>query len=228
VPTSIAILLPVLNRPHRVKALLRSLRDADEEGITTNPVFVCSDGDTRQIAAVKAAGLEPLILYSPGRGEYARKTNLATQTIEDEWLFMGADDLHFHPGWAPACLDEHERTGCLVIGTNDLGNSAVMAGRHSTHSLVHRDYLAFGTIDEPGKLLCDRYDHNSVDVEFWETAKARGQAAFAADAHVEHLHRLWGKASFDATYRKGTRNATADKRLYLQRRRLWARQVAVK
>lgn len=227
-PTAVAILIPVLNRPGRVQPLIESIREADEPGIKTRPVFVCSDGDRAEIRAVETAGLEPLILHRPGKCEYARKINLGAAATDEPWVFLGADDLRFHPGWARAALIEHDRTGCLVVGTNDLGNPAVKAGRHATHSLVHRDYLAHGTIDEPGLLLHEGYDHNSVDVEFVETARVRGQFVFAADSHVEHLHRLWGKAPFDQTYRKGMRTATADKRLFQQRRKLWTRRAAIR
>jgi hypothetical protein len=46
-----------------------------------------------------------------------------------------------------------------------------MAGRHSTHSLVTRDYVErFGTIDEAGVVLHEGYPHEFVDDEFVQTA----------------------------------------------------------
>ncbi len=226
--TSIAIIVPVLGRPHRVAPLLESLRASDEPGIDTHPVFVCSAGDNAQIEAVRRAALEPLVLSPPGKCEYARKINLAVTSTDEEWLFLGADDLNFHPGWARAALDLHAQTGKLVIGTNDIGNPTVIRGDHATHSLVHRDYVKLGTIDDPTRLLHEGYDHNAVDVEFVGTAKARDQFAFCASSVVEHLHRLWGKAPMDRVYAKGMRNAVQDRRLYARRRVLWERRVGAR
>ncbi len=222
--TEIAVLVPCLMRPHRVQLLIDSLRAADEPGIETRPVFICSAGDRTEIVACEKAGVSYLTLTKPGRSEFARKINLGIASSHEEWVFVGADDIYFHPGWAREALAVYEETGCLFIGTNDLGNPAVKAGRHATHFLVHRDYIALGTVDDRTKFLCELYDHNSVDVEAVETAKARGAFAFAEKSHVEHLHRLWGKATYDQTYRKGMRNALADRRLCERRRRLWLRE----
>ena len=41
-----------------------------------------------------------------------------------------------------------------MVGTNDLTNKRTIRGRHSTHSLVTRDYADLGTIDgQPGPLF---------------------------------------------------------------------------
>lgn len=110
-----------------------------------------------------------------------------------------------------------------VVGTNDMGNSRVIAGNHSTHPLVHRDYLACGTVDEVGIVLHEGYQHQFADDEFVQTAKVRRVYAHAFDAFVEHLHPNWGKGRDDATYRRGQAGFSADKRLYDQRCAMWLR-----
>jgi hypothetical protein len=229
---SVAIVVPVLGRPDRVAPLVRSLDESvaaeRRDGWQVELVFVCSPDDELEVAAVRAAGLEPLFAPWPaGRGDYARKINHAANLTDATWIFTGADDLRFLPGWLRAAISVHIRTGALVIGTNDLGNPAVMRGQHATHSLVHRDYLEHGTIDEPGVLLHEGYGHCWVDNEFVETARARGVFAFAKGSQVEHLHPIWHKAADDVTYRRGQESYRTDQRLFVRRRQLWARRTRV-
>lgn len=222
-----AVLVPVLKRPHLVKPLIdaleRSVVQERLEGWHVELVFVCTPGDRKQIAAVRLAGLEPLVVAWPaGAGDYARKINHAASACDATWLLTGADDLRFHSGWLRACVSRHIETGALVIGTNDLHNPTVVRGITATHLLVHRDYLARGTIDEPGRIFHEGYDHNCVDSEAVETAKVRGMFAFARDAHVEHLHHSFRQAPDDATYRKGRALHRQDRVLFAKRRRLWS------
>lgn len=225
--TSVVVLVPVLDRPRLIRPLLESLETSAVrergEGWTVRALFIATPGDRRELLELERVGADHVIapFAANARGQYARKINHGVEVTDETWMLLAADDLRFHPGWLRSAIDAHIQTGALVIGTNDLGNATVIRGDHATHSLVHRHYVAQGTVDTPGVLLHDGYDHNSVDVEFVETAKARHEFAFAADSHVEHLHRLWGKSQMDATYRKGLRNATADRRLMLSRRRLW-------
>ncbi len=231
--TSVDILIPVLRRPGNVAPLIQSLtastENEREQGWTVNPVFVCSAGDRNQIEAVHRENLEPLIDDRGGdaQHQYPVKINLAAAASSAEWLLLAADDLRFHDDWLNAAILVHEQTGALVVGTQDRGNDLVKRGLHSTHTLVHATYLEQGTIDEPGKLLCDEYDHNAVDVEFCETAMSRGVWAFAHRSVIEHRHPLWDRRiKRDQTYQKGIRGSLRDRQLLYQRRRLWARVPA--
>lgn len=222
-PTSLAILVPVLGRPHRVAPLVESAAAATPRA---RLVFLCTPGDDEQIAAVEDAGQEPTVVDWPaGRGDYARKMNHGFVAATERWVFLGADDLSFHLGWFEACLDV-ARKGICVVGTNDLGNARVVAGHHSTHTLVRRDYLECGTADEDGVILCELYDHQFVDDEFVRTARARGTFVSATRAIVEHLHPDWGKGAEDATYRKARAGFAGDRRLFESRRHLWERRNA--
>jgi hypothetical protein len=134
---------------------------------------------------------------------------------------MGACDLRFHAGWIEAAVAELG-PGIGVVGTNDLGSKRVIAGNHSTHSLVTRDYVdRFGTIDRPGIALHEGYLHEFVDDEFVQTAMHRNAFAFAFDAHVEHLHPAWGKAPSDRSYEQAPFRMRMGRKLYRQRQHLW-------
>jgi hypothetical protein len=159
-------------------------------------------------------------------GGYARKVNQAADAIMADWYLTGADDLRFHPGWLRAAIDRHAKTGALVIGTNDLHNPSVVRGMYATHLLVHRDYMARGTWDEPGKILHEGYHHNCVDTELVETAKVRGTYAFARESHIEHLHPIFKGAPDDSTYRLGRAHHAEDKALLRERRKMWTRTPA--
>jgi hypothetical protein len=223
----VEVLVPVLDRPHRIAPFGASLRASLTDPVRkpsdqVRTLFLCTEGDKAELAELRAQGARYAVLPGERRpGDYARKINLGVRSNGADWFFLAADDLAFQPGWLEACLAVHEQTGALVIGTADLGNPMVRLGMHSTHTLVHRDYLEQGTIDDPTRLLHEGYDHNCVDVEFVETAMWRQVWAFAAEARVEHLHPLWRKAQTDGTYRLGQTSHLADMQLLRARWHLW-------
>lgn len=215
------IAIPVLGRPHRAAAVYESIVRATD--VPYRVVFICSPADDAQRAACAATGAEIIdVSWAPGPGDWAKKINAAYARSTEEWLFLGADDLCFCDGWAGTAIDVGicERAG--VVGMNDGGNPRVRAGLHSTHPLVRRSYIdKHGTIDRPRQVLCEEYDHQYCDDELVETAKARGQWAFAWDAEVEHLHPYFGKSAMDETYKKALAKTYDDAALFERRRALW-------
>lgn len=213
---SVAIIVPVLGRPQRVVPTIESVAAA-----TPGPyrlLFVAGENDRAELAALEAAGADTLIV-PPDRRSWARKINDGYRATGEDWVFTGADDLEFRPGWFERALAwADETTG--VIGTNDLWNPRVMTGAHSTHSLVRRSYAdEQGTIDQPGLILYEGYPHQFADDELVQTAMARGAYAHAFDAIVRHLRPA---RADDDTYRIGEESHRAGKRLFLARRGLWA------
>jgi glycosyltransferase involved in cell wall biosynthesis len=207
----------MLGRPHRVRPVA--------ESATTDPrvrlLFLCSPDDLEVRTEIDAAGYDHHVVAGPFPGDYARKINVGYQVTTDPLLFLAADDLLFHPGWLEAALAVLG-PGIGVVGTNDLGSRRVMAGEHSTHSLVTRAYAdEFGTIDQPGLVLCEEYPHEYVDDELVQTAMFRGAWAFAADSHVEHLHPNWSKAPMDALYAGQRDRMRLGHRVYQRRRHMW-------
>jgi glycosyltransferase involved in cell wall biosynthesis len=223
-PADVVVLVPVLRRPHRVQPLVQSIRAATER---CDILFIATDGDHEEIEAVQvAAKVCPFVSFEvidPNPvGDYAYKINRAYQITENPYLFFGADDLHFHPGWLPAALGAMAEPGVGVVGTQDLANRRVLKGLHATHSLVSREYIdECGTIDEHGKALHEGYAHEFVDDEFVQTAIFRGAFVFAEDSIVEHLHPCVRKAPLDDLYRAEPHRMQQGRVLFNRRRPLW-------
>lgn len=215
----ILIVVPVLRRPHRVRMLLDSIEENTPEPHRT--LFVCSPEDREEIAAVDEAGAEHIETPDHRQhGDFARKINLAYRSTAEPLLFLGADDLKFHPGWVPKALARLTE-GIGVVGTNDLTNRRTRR-THSTHSLVTREYVEnFGTIDEPNQVLHEGYWHNFVDDELVGTAQHRGAYAHARDCYVEHLHPMGQKAPDDEVYALGISGFDRDRRLFQRRAAQW-------
>lgn len=211
---TVAILVPVLGRPHRVSPLLTSIR-----ATTPAPhrvLFIASPDDEDEISAIRAAGGEHIAVD----GNYAVKINSAVERTTEPLLFLGADDLHFHEGWLEAAAAKLTDT-IGVVGTQDLCNGRVIAGQHATHSLLARWYAELGTIDgQPGP-LCELYPHEYVDDELVATAKARAAWAFAHDSVVEHLHPDVGKAPMDRLYAARRRRMRQGWWIFEERKHLW-------
>lgn len=215
------IVIPVLGRPERVAPLLESLRGSQRDA-ELRPLFIATEGDRREIAALEAAEGAPFeVLLGPRRpGDYARKINMGVAVTTEHWIFTAADDLCFCPGWADEAIRVARARRKRVVGTNDMGNRRTITGQHSTHTLVHRSYVELGTVDEPGKLLHEGYDHNFVDDEFIQTATLRREYVAAKHSHVEHLHPAWGKGEGDRTYTLGMERFEQDRAHFRARQRL--------
>lgn len=211
------IIVPVLRRPHRVAPLLHSIRQATPE--PHRVLFGCTDGDQAEIAAVDKAGADRFTIPW-ARGDYARKINHGYRDSTEPVMFLAADDLHFHPGWLTACLDQLD-PGVGVVGTNDLTNRRTATG-HSTHTLVTRAYAdEHGTVDGPGEVLHEGYWHEFCDDELVVTARHRDAYRHAPHALVEHLHPMAGKAPMDDLYAEQADRMRAGRKLYQRRQPLW-------
>lgn len=213
--TALAILIPALRRPQNVEPLVRSIHETTPD--PWRAVFICDPTDFPQQHAAYDAGCDVMLIP----GNYAQKINAGVRVSDEPLIFLGADDLRFHPSWLEAATAKLT-DGIGVVGTNDLGNPRVIAGHHATHSLVTREYAERGTIDEPGKLLHEGYPHEFVDDEFIATARKRNAFAMAPDSIVEHLHPHWGKGPTDALYEAHRQRMRAGARIFRRRRLLWA------
>lgn len=222
----VVVVVPVLARPHRVGPFLESIAAATPPIVRV--VFAATAGDAMVDAVVAhadGAGVPvSLEVLAPNRiGDYARKVNFVYSRTTEPFLFLGADDLHFHHGWLEAAMAEMVDPGIGVVGTQDLApTERARTGQHATHCLIRRAYIdAYGTIDEEDKILHEGYPHEYVDDELVGTAKARNAWAFAHGSIVEHLHPSWGKAPADALYRAQRRRMADGARIYRRRSALW-------
>jgi hypothetical protein len=218
----IALLVPVLGRPHQIKPVFDSITSATST--EHRVIFICSPRASDQVGHDACRAIPEAITitvpWEPGRSDYALKLEAGFDQTDEEWLFQGATDLVFYAGWDVQALAVARQSKCGVIGTNDLGNPLVKRGRHSTHTLFTRDYIETygGTADNSGRIFSTAYDHQWTDSEFIETATLRRQFAFARRSIVEHLHPHWGKGDMDETYEKAHRATTEDQRLFMRRR----------
>jgi hypothetical protein len=214
--TDIAVIVPVLRRPHRAAPFMESLSRQDA---TVYAVADEMDVET-QSAWISA---KANVLWSP-RTTFPEKVNYAYSITEEPWLFLTGDDVTFHPGWAEELLRVASTTGAQVVGSNDLANPRSEDGSHSPHMLISRQYIADrgASWDGPGVVCHEGYRHMFVDDEIVTVAKQRGVFAFAKDAVVEHLHPVVEKAEVDATYRLGWSYAEVDKSRCAERMREYA------
>jgi hypothetical protein len=227
--SDIVVLVPTLGRAGRMENVARNIRDATED-VPHDIVFVVEehDQDSCSVAARLASDGLAGWCVNQRKGNYAGAINTAYHVLCDHpedaarFIFTGADDLKFHPGWATQVLAVMSDT-VMVGGTNDLLNPYVLAGHHATHYLIDRRYLENpgGVVDDPENVLPEIYDHNFTDTEFIDTAKARGVFAPCMASVVEHLHVANGKAQWDDTYTKGHAHMRDDEPVFRSREHLW-------
>lgn len=200
----LAVIVPTLGRADALEPLARAFEEASPEH---RMLFVCDPDDRASIAAARG---EALVCG----GSYAQKVNAGLRHTSEPYCLIAADDVHPHPGWFEAAVAQMSDTVGFV-SVNDLGNPAVMAGEYATFALIARWYAELD--DEP---YFEGFQHGCCDVDASLRAKARGAFAYAPEAVVEHRHPDWGKASVDATYRRGGMNAAkrrADHKLLSER-----------
>ena len=208
-PPVLDVVVPVLWRPERLRPVAAAIAAA-----TTVPyrlTFVADPDDLATREELLEAGLRFLIAPpSPPweRATWSSKANLAYRELEPPapYLAIFGDDVKPHPEWAErvlAVFASDPEAG--VVGTNDLCNPRVMAGRHATHPVISRAYVerhGGATADGADPLFSEAYRHAYTDGELVYVAKARGAFRPCLAAVVEHLHPQRGFSS-DRVYELG-------------------------
>ncbi len=212
----LAILIPTYNRPFKIDPLTANALDTTPEA---RIYFICEEDDAESIRTVEANKYAQLIINSR-TPSYSGAINTGVLETNEPFIFAGADDINFKPGWFLFAKDMIQGN-IKVVGTNDMGNPEVLAGSHATHYLVERSYAFNGVADSPGLMLFEGYDHNWTDKEFILTAQHRNAYAHCHEAIVEHHHWAWGKASMDNTYNRGVQSESSDRTTFLSRQHLW-------
>jgi hypothetical protein len=208
----LAVLIPALDRPHRVWPVVNSFLVTCDCDV----YFICDPEDTAEIAEVVRNGDRAKLRIF--EGGYAAKINHGVRSTDHPLVFLGADDLEPLPGWYEAAK-ARLRDDVGVVGINDM----LKRDRdHTTHFLMTRAYAEQPIIDgQPGP-CCEEYSHWFVDDELIATAKARGAYAYAPDAEILHLHVDAGLAPDDDTYRRGRQGSRLDAHRFYRREHLWA------
>lgn len=214
--SDLAILVPVLGRPHRVRPLLDSIEASVPGG---HVVFLADPTDHQEVRMVRrcqrVSGLD--ITVDTVGGSYAVKINRGVRNTTEPFIFTAADDLEPQPGWFEAARRRiTDEIG--VIGVNDL---IPRKRAHATHFLLSRAYAELPAIDDSSGPFFEGYSHWWCDDELIATASHRRAYAYASDAEVLHLHPMTGGAEDDATYRRGRARRKEDRKLFESRSHLW-------
>jgi hypothetical protein len=239
--TDLAIIIPLWLRTKNVARVYESAMTATPDA---NVLFVASEGDVYVRETLEGFCLNHILTPGPGgdRGDYARKINVGYRETREPFVFTGADDILFDPGWyAPAralmhdapqrwVVNETAPSGALapgigVVGTVDGCNPRTMDGTHSTHTLVARWYADVGgPADGDHAIYFEGYYHEYCDDELCRVAMMRGAYAHSFESLVRHDHMLLDPSLDDDTYRHGRGFTRMSRRLFLQRRRMWGDQ----
>jgi hypothetical protein len=124
----VAVIVPVLRRPHRAAPFMASLLESTNRA---SVYAVVSVDDAESQSAWLAAGASAL---SSWQTTFPEKVNLAYEMTGEPWLFLTGDDVVFHIGWLDELLRVAAETGAQVVGSNDLANLAA----HADLAAVHR------------------------------------------------------------------------------------------
>jgi hypothetical protein len=212
-----AVIVPVMRRPQNAAPFMATLRAST--GLAT--VYAVADvDDTATAQAWRDAGAQVIDYDGDTAGTFSQKMNVGYRETTEPWIFLTGDDVAFRPGW----LDHAQATAgddLHVIGTNDLGNPAVLAGEHATHMLIRRSYVdeTGASWDGPKVLAHEGYRHWFVDNEIVTAARRRGVWGMALASVVEHMHPQWGKGDTDDVYALGESRAVPDRHLFERRAR---------
>lgn len=216
----IDVLIPVLGRPQNAARVASAIERATVS--KHRILFLCSPGDDEQVESCRQTGESVLVVpWEPTRGDYPRKMNYGFRATAGEWVFLAADDIVPRKGWdqEALALDDGD---VGVIGTVD-NSSWWRVTAHSTHPLVRRSYIETlgGSLDGPGTIFHEGYDHNYCERELVGLAQYRGRYRLCRTSRIEHLHPLLGLAKADATYEKGRAHFRSDCALFLSRAKGW-------
>lgn len=217
----IAVIVPVIERPHAAEPFMESWANTTNGHSTVYPVVHVGDIDTygawdRKLAEV---GVENYPIVGSSRTTYAAKVNWAYETTEEPWLLLVGDDVRFHEGWEEAALAAMGRGG--VISTNDGQRDDLHL--LAVHPIFQRTYLDTlgATVDGPGTLAHEGYHHAYVDQEWSYVARKRGMLHYAPDCLIEHLHPVFGKGEPDHIYELGNAHNDEDRELCVSRLEAW-------
>ena len=206
---AVGILIPTM-RAHLIPALIKNI-----EMVTPSAhkvYWACTRGSD-----CEGALSGQRVLLDDG-GSWPVRINALYKISKEPFVFLGADDVVFHPEWlerAFVCMEKVEGVG--VVSVNDLNNP------YGTSSLIAREYIEQfgGTMDGSGPIIHPGYHHNWCDTELRQTGEHRGRWVYCEHAVVEHIHHDNGKAPYDEVYALGDKYLQEDVGLFFSRHPLW-------
>lgn len=210
---SLAIIVPTLDRPHRVEPLVIShIASEVHLGADACLYFVVDPFDEAQLQEIDRivdkypSNCGKIVTKHAGPSSFAHKCNVAVWETTEDWLLFVGDDVSFSRNWFAKALKVAKSEDARFISTNDMVSPYVSSGVHAVHPLIRRDYVDEGvTFDKtPHIVACEQYGHWFVDNEWTYVAKADGEYAFAKFAVIRHHHPIYDRSvAMDATYQRG-------------------------
>ncbi len=189
--SQVAIVIPLM-RAHRIAPVVQSI----QESTTDYTIIVLATGE-----CADACKDLPVTLIDDGGGTWPARINRGVRETTEPYIFTGADDLAFRPGWFEAArIAMDQIPGGGLVGVNDLMNRA------GVHFLISREYVTTigGSLtDPPGVAMHEGFRHAYCDDFARKCAQHRGRWAFADQSIVEHKHCGVGKAPHDEVYAQG-------------------------
>ena len=212
---SLAVLVPVLNRPQNVAPLVESFFSSGTPGT----LHLVGDAVTDR-ATFDVTPRHERVVWEQTRDKvsWPEKINLGIRRVRNaDWYLFAADDVTFEPSWWDATQQLRDDPTIGVIGTNDsrdgTGNPRVAAGQHTVHPLVRGTYARDPNLDG-GPFCVETVRHWYSDDLIVAVAQQRGAWAFCKEAVIEHHHPYWypNIIPLDATYQLGESTAEQDRR----------------
>lgn len=206
---AVAVLVPIHKRTENIAPLVESFLSTTSPG-EASLVFLADGDDYAEVERILdrfdcVSGLtssgnridRDIPLHQVGvervtATSCAEKWNAGFDLTTEPWVLCTGDDTRPHKGW----LDAARKLSADfdVIGTNDTANGVknpkVANGSHADHFFVRRAYVdKYGaSLNGPGILAPEEYNHWYCDMEIVKLAKARGVFTPCLDSIVEHLH----------------------------------------
>lgn len=209
----IDILIPTYRRPHALQRVVDNIKET-----TTVPhriVFIYEKDDRGSGIAARLTGADAL--ENPWEPSFSNSLQAGYEVTKSPFFLPANDDFDFQQGWDIAALDAMGDQWVQAVGIYD--------GAHSCDAitLIRRSYIEqqSGVADMPNRVFYP-YNHNYVDTEFAQTAKARGVFKAVPESVIVHKHPSWGLAENDETYSKNQRTLSEDGATFNSRAHLWA------
>ena len=209
----IDIWLPTYHRPDRLAAVARNIEQTTKSDYIL--YFGVEPEDAVSWEAARATGHQ--VVDNKYELGYAGTIQSMYEVSSSPFWIHVNDDFEFLPGWDVVPLSMFDTPSVMVVGVSEQENSGL-----SAVSMARRSYIEklSGVIGMPNRVFYP-YNHNYVDTEFTETAKARGVWAGCNAPCILHKHPGIIGGDKDAIYLKNDATVGIDEQTYRGREHLW-------
>lgn len=215
----IAILIPTMGRPERLKGILDQI---EKHTISPHTVYIITEPEDQatqdETNKLKTENVRLIINRAPHN--YVTAINHGYHVSTEPFIFCGSDDIDFEPNWDEKMLVEFDKENPPgLVGARDSW-AITKTGKHTSHFMVSREYIKTqgGVEDEKETIYSSQYQHFNCDIETEQVAMKRGKFKMSK-AFIEHHHFCQDSSvAYDQTYQKEQSKISRDMRTYNQRR----------